>query len=63
MPRWMRWILTVIVIVLALFFWAITLTVPMISATTPAIIAIALSVLIYFVWPKNRDQKARVVKL
>lgn len=55
MPRWVRWILTALIIILALFFWAITLTVPLISATAPALIAIALSITVYFIWPKNRE--------
>lgn len=52
-----RWILTGIVIVSALLFWYITISVPMISATAPAVIAIALSILAYFVWPKRRRKE------
>lgn len=54
MPRWIRWILTGIIIVLALLFWYIALTVPMISATAPAVIAIALTISVYFMWPKKK---------
>lgn len=50
----LRKIFTGVVILLALFFWYVTLTVPMISATAPGMIAIALSVTIYFLWPKRR---------
>jgi len=50
----LRWFLTVTVILLALLFWAVTLTVPAISATAPAMISIALSIAVYFVWPKHR---------
>lgn len=50
----LRWFLTAVVIVVALLFWYITLTVPMISAAAPAVIAIAFSVAVYFVWPKHR---------
>lgn len=49
----LRWILTVIVSLLALLFWYMTLTVPMVSAAAPALIAIALSVGVYFVRPKH----------
>lgn len=51
--RAVRWSLTVVVISVTLLFWGITLTVPTYSATAPAIISIALSVLTYFVWPKR----------
>lgn len=49
----LRWILTVVVSLLALLFWYMTLTVPMVSAAAPALIAIALSVGVYFVRPKH----------
>lgn len=50
----LRWIFTTLVILLALLFWYMALTVPMGSASAPTIIAIALSISAYFVWPKNR---------
>lgn len=49
-----RWILTAVVILTALLFWAVTLTVPSYAATAPALISIALSILVYFIWPKRR---------
>lgn len=54
--RTVRWFLTAIVIAFALLFWAITLTVPSYSATAPALISIALSALVYFVWPKRNKK-------
>lgn len=50
----LRWALTVVVALVALLFWAITLTVPVFEATAPALISIALSVGVYFAWPKHR---------
>lgn len=55
----LRWLLTAVIIIVALFFWYVTLTVPMISATAPAMIAIALSIMTYFIWPKRR-RKAQI---
>lgn len=51
-----RWILTSVLSLLALLFWYMALTVPMISAAAPAVIAIALSVAVYFTWPKHRKK-------
>ena len=51
----LRWLFTIIVILAALLFWFMTLTVPMITATTPGLIALALSVLAYFTWPKKHS--------
>lgn len=56
MPRWLRLTLAVVVLLFALLFWYMTLTVPMISATAPALIAIVLSFATYFVWPKRRKE-------
>jgi hypothetical protein len=49
-----RKIITTVVVLLAILFWYMTLTVPMISATAPGLIALALSVLAYFIWPKKQ---------
>lgn len=49
----LRWILVALAIVLALMFWTIALTVPMISAAAPALLAIAFTVCVYFLWPKK----------
>jgi len=54
-----RWILTVVAALLALLFWYMTLTVPMVSATAPAVIAVALTVGVFFAWPK-RNKKVSV---
>lgn len=50
----LRWLLTVLAIIFALLFWYMALTVPMVQATAPAIIAVALSVVAFFAWPKHR---------
>jgi hypothetical protein len=54
-----RWILTVVAVIFALMFWYIALTVPMVSATAPVVIAVALTVGVFFVWPK-RNKKVPV---
>lgn len=54
----LRWILTVVAVVLALLFWYMALTVPMVSAAAPALIAIALTVGVYFLWPKRHHKVA-----
>lgn len=54
----LRWIFTTIVVLLALLFWYMTLTVPMVVATTPGLIAIFLSVVATLTWPKRREKTA-----
>jgi Flp pilus assembly protein TadB len=52
----LRKIFAVILALLALLFWFMTLTVPMVSAAAPALIALALTVAVYFVWPKHKNK-------
>lgn len=53
----LRKVFTGIAILFALLFWYMTLTVPMVSATAPALIAIALTIGVYFLWPKHHKSK------
>jgi len=54
MHRKLRITLSVICILLFLFFAYAALTVPMISATTPALFTIATGLLAWFAWPKHQ---------
>lgn len=58
----LRWILTTVVILLALLFWYIALTVPMVSAAAPTLIAIVFTVAVYFVWPKRHKSAEKLVE-
>jgi len=49
----MRKLLTAVLILAALLMAWVTLTVPMVAATAPALITIALVVATYFAWPKR----------
>jgi hypothetical protein len=49
----LRKILCVVIgLILLLMLWA-TLTVPTYAATAPALLSVALAVLLYFVWPRK----------
>jgi hypothetical protein len=52
-----RWLLTSVLIVFSLLLWYMTLTVPMVSATAPAILAIMFSGITYLTWPTRRRKK------
>lgn len=56
-----RWIATPIVGVFALLFWYTALTVPMISATAPALIALCLTLTLFFIWPKRGSKETSTV--
>lgn len=51
-----RWLFTAVIVLFALLFWYITFVVPMISAAAPAVIAIALSVVAFFIWPRRKNR-------
>jgi hypothetical protein len=46
--------ISVLFVLLVLLFGYITLTVPMIAATAPALITIVLAVAAFIVWPRHR---------
>jgi hypothetical protein len=52
----MRKTLAIILGLLTALFLYVTLTVPSISATAPAILAVALGVATWFAWPKHRGE-------
>jgi hypothetical protein len=52
----MRKALAILLGLLCALFFYITLTVPTISATAPAILAVALGVATWFAWPKHKSQ-------
>lgn len=54
----LRWILVVLLSLVAALFWWLTLTVPIITATTPALLALAFSMAVIFVW-RGRRRSAR----
>lgn len=54
----LRKIISVVIALLLVLMLYVTLTVPAFEATAPAILTIALGVLLYFVWPKNSKSRA-----
>jgi hypothetical protein len=50
----MRRALAIVLALLTALMLYVTLTVPSISATAPAILAVALGVATWFAWPKHR---------
>ena len=52
----MRRVLAITLGLLTALMLYVTLTVPSIAATAPAILAVALGVATWFVWPKHRNQ-------
>ena len=50
----MRKALAIILGLLTAIFFYVTLTVPAISATAPAILAVALGVATWFAWPRHQ---------
>jgi hypothetical protein len=50
----MRKALAILLGLLTALFLYVTLTVPAISATAPAILAVALAVATWFAWPRHR---------
>lgn len=50
----MRKLVLTVLILLAAFFWYVTLTAPMYAITGPALISIAISVALFFAWTKFR---------
>lgn len=52
-----RKILSIIFILLVVLFGAITMTVPMITATAPAVLTVAFAAAAYIAWPKRRASR------
>lgn len=59
MSKNLRMTLLVVLSFMALIFWYLAITVPMVSATAPALFAIFLSVLVYFIWRKKPKKVSR----
>jgi hypothetical protein len=57
----LRKLLIALVIVLAAFFWVMAVTVPMVSAMPPLVIALALTILAWYLWKeRGKDHNASV---
>lgn len=56
----LRKLLIALVVVLALFFWVMAVTVPMVSATPALIIALALTIFAWYLW-KGRGKNYETV--
>lgn len=56
MPHWLRLTISIVVLLFALLFWIMALTVPMISATAPLLIAVILTALGVLIWMKSRKE-------
>jgi hypothetical protein len=48
--------ISIVVLLFALLFWIMALTVPMISATAPLLIAVILTALGVLIWMKSRKE-------
>lgn len=56
----LRKLLIALVVVLALFFWVMAVTVPMVSATPALIIALVLTIFAWYLW-KERGKNHETV--
>jgi hypothetical protein len=56
MKMW-RWLFTTILVLFTTLLWYMTLTVPMVSATAPAILALTFSGITYVTWPRHKEPK------